>query len=142
MGVSETSRQAFKEVKEDGLPTAQRLKIYKVLEFANMPLTSYDIQNLLKIRLTSVLARINSLCESGCVHVSGKKTNPDSGKMNDAYMISGPYSEAIKRLSEKDKMRARIDQLEVDNCVLNNVIERLREKLEQHQGQDGQGKLF
>lgn len=143
MGVSETSREARKEILKEGLPVRQRERIYELLRRLASPATSAELQEILGMRLSSLTARLNCLCASQCVALGAEKRNPITNKMNQTYYVFGPYRIPVNADSEKAKLMDKIESLEKTNEVLHSVNASLRERLgEKETINDGQQTLF
>lgn len=83
MNVNNTSGRAYHEIKENGLLTAARFKVYEYLTL-NGPQTGNELDRALG---GSAHKRLSELAASGLVRVCGSKKDPYTGMENNIWEV-------------------------------------------------------
>ena len=88
MPVAETSKQAYHEIKAEGLLAESEQNVLSVFRPGDR-LTNREVSRITGMETSSVSARANKLTDMGYLEIDGRKTDPVTGKSGAARVL-GP----------------------------------------------------
>ena len=65
MSVAATSKQAYFQIKVEGITSKQQLRVYRILKMSPIPMTRKEVAVQLFLDASTVGGRVNELVESG-----------------------------------------------------------------------------
>jgi predicted transcriptional regulator len=82
-----TKRESYQQTKHNGSSEAQQERIMFCLREHPQGLSNQELETILKMRISSITARINELRKQGLVECGGAKINKDTERLNATWRM-------------------------------------------------------